>query len=82
MQCSWSKIGYRWKYWTQRGFYSSQDTKTPMINATISVTMNIVLNVILSKFMCIGGLALATSISAYIRSQPYYRFCDQSDIVA
>jgi putative peptidoglycan lipid II flippase len=47
-----------------RAFYSMQDTKTPMINAAISVVMNIVLNIILSRYMGIGGLALATSISA------------------
>ena len=45
-------------------FYSLQDTKTPMINATLAVLINIVLNIILSKFLGIGGLALATSISA------------------
>ena len=47
-----------------RAFYSLQDTKTPMINATIAVAINIVLNFILSKYLGIGGLALATSISA------------------
>lgn len=47
-----------------RAFYALQDTKTPTINAAIAVVLNIILNVILSKFMGIGGLALATSISA------------------
>jgi putative peptidoglycan lipid II flippase len=47
-----------------RAFYSLQDTKTPMINAAIAVTINIILNIILSKLMGLGGLALATSISA------------------
>jgi len=46
-----------------RAFYSLQDTKTPVINAAISMFMNIVLNIILSYFMGIGGLALASSIS-------------------
>ncbi|NMA67037.1 MAG: murein biosynthesis integral membrane protein MurJ [Clostridiaceae bacterium] len=49
-----------------RAFYALQDTKTPMINATIGVVINIVLNFILSKYMGIGGLALATSISAIV----------------
>ncbi|NLJ89549.1 MAG: murein biosynthesis integral membrane protein MurJ [Clostridiales bacterium] len=49
-----------------RAFYALQDTKTPMINATIAVVLNIVLNIILSKFLGIGGLALATSISAIV----------------
>lgn len=47
-------------------FYSMSDTKTPMINAAISMILNIALNLILSKFMGINGLALATSISAIL----------------
>lgn len=47
-----------------RAFYSLQDTKTPMVNGAIAMVMNIILNIILSKFLGIGGLALATSISA------------------
>ena len=49
-----------------RAFYSLQDTRTPMINATIAVVINIVLNIVLSRFLGIGGLALATSISGII----------------
>ena len=49
-----------------RAFYSMQDTRTPAVNAAIAVVINIILNIILSKFMGIGGLALATSISAII----------------
>lgn len=56
--------GFGFREVLARGFYSIQDTKTPMINATIGVFLNIVLNIILSRFMGIGGLALATSISA------------------
>lgn len=51
-----------------RAFYSLQDTKTPVINATIGVVLNIVLNIILSRYMGIGGLALATSIAAIFTS--------------
>lgn len=47
-----------------RGFYSLQDTKTPMINAAIGMLVNIALNIILSSYMGVGGLALATSIAA------------------
>lgn len=47
-----------------RPFYALQDTITPMINAAIGMCLNIILNIILSKFLGIGGLALATSISA------------------
>ncbi|MEG0775047.1 murein biosynthesis integral membrane protein MurJ [Clostridium sp.] len=47
-----------------RAFYSMQDTKTPMKNASIALILNIVLNVLLSKVMGISGVALANSISA------------------
>lgn len=49
-----------------RIFYSYKDTKTPTINAIIGVALNIVLNLILSRYLGIGGLALATSISAMV----------------
>jgi putative peptidoglycan lipid II flippase len=57
-------IGFGLREILSRTFYSLQDTKTPMINAAIAMTINIILNIILSKFLGIGGLALATSISA------------------
>lgn len=47
-----------------RGFYSMQDTKTPMINAAVGMMVNILLNIVLSRYMGVGGLALATSIAA------------------
>lgn len=49
-----------------KAFYSLEDTKTPMINSSIAVVLNIILNIVLSRFMGIGGLALATSISALV----------------
>ena len=60
---------YRYDWiWYQRNTIKSllfiTRYKTPMINAVISMLMNIVLNIILSRYMGIGGLALATSISA------------------
>ncbi|WP_342480556.1 murein biosynthesis integral membrane protein MurJ [Paenibacillus sp. FSL L8-0340] len=57
-------IGFGLREVLSRVFYSMQDTKTPMINAAIGLGLNIILNIILSKFLGIGGLALATSISA------------------
>lgn len=57
-------VGFGLREVLSRGFYSLQDTKTPMVNAFIAMLMNIVLNIILSQFIGIGGLALATSISA------------------
>lgn len=49
-----------------RIYYAFGDTKTPTINAIIGVVFNIGLNILLSKYLGIGGLALATSISALI----------------
>ncbi len=57
-------IGFGLRDILSRAFYSLQDTKTPMINGVLGVITNIILNLVLSKFMGIGGLALATSISA------------------
>ncbi|MBR8734774.1 Lipid II flippase MurJ [Fusobacterium necrophorum] len=44
-------------------FYALKDTKTPLINAIIGVLLNIFLNLILSKYLGLPGIALATSIS-------------------
>lgn len=49
-----------------RAFYSMQDTKIPVRNAAIGMILDIILNVILSRYLGIGGLALATSIAATI----------------
>jgi len=57
-------LGFGLREVLARGFYSIQDTKTPMINAAIGMILNIILNILLSKILGIGGLALATSISA------------------
>jgi len=47
-------------------FYSLQDTRTPIFNSVIAVLLNISLNVILIRYMAIGGVALATSLSAVV----------------
>jgi putative peptidoglycan lipid II flippase len=57
-------VGFGLREVLSRAFYSLQDTKTPMINAAIAVVLNIILNIVLSRYLGIGGLALATSISA------------------
>lgn len=57
-------LAYGLKDILSKGFYSLQDTKTPVRNATISVIINIFLSLILTKIIGIGGLALASSISA------------------
>lgn len=61
-------LGFGYRDVLVRGFYALQDTKTPMINAAIGVVINIVLNIVLSQLIGIGGLALATSISATVTS--------------
>ena len=61
-------IGYAIREILNRTFYSLQDSKTPMYNASLAVVLNIVLNIILSSFIGLKGLALATSISALICS--------------
>jgi putative peptidoglycan lipid II flippase len=45
------------------GFYSLQDTKTPMKIGAIALAVNLVLNLILMGPLKEGGLALATSIA-------------------
>lgn len=59
-------IGFGLRHLLSRSFYALQDTKTPMINAAIGMILNIILNLILSKYIGLGGLALATSISALV----------------
>lgn len=46
-----------------RVFYSLQDTKSPVIIATLGLGLNVFFNLILIKYMAHAGLALATSIS-------------------
>lgn len=59
-------IGFGIRNVLDHSFYSLKDTKTPMINGTIVVGINIILNLIFVRTMGLGGLALATSISAII----------------
>jgi putative peptidoglycan lipid II flippase len=57
-------IGFGLREIISRVFYAMNDTRTPMINASIGMFLNIILNIILSRYLGIGGIALATSISA------------------
>lgn len=57
-------VGFGLREVILRVFYSMKNSKIATINATIGVVLNIVLNIILSRYLGIGGLALATSISA------------------
>ena len=57
-------IGVSFRVILTRAFYALRDVKTPVVNATIAVIINVVLNFYLSKYMGIGGLALASSIAS------------------
>lgn len=59
-------IAYAYRDLISRVFYSYNDTRTPVINASIGVAINVTLDIILSRYYGIVGLALATSISAFI----------------
>jgi len=48
-------------------FYAQKNTKTPVKISAFIVALNIILNIILMQWLQHGGLALATSISAYVQ---------------
>ena len=56
------------------GFFSKQDTKTPVKIAVVAMLANIVLNLLLVFPLAHAGLALATSLSACINAALLYRF--------
>ena len=43
--------------------YAYQDTLTPMINSVIGVVFNLITSIILSRYIGVAGIALATSLS-------------------
>ena len=49
-----------------QAFFALQDTKTPVKIAAVALVANIILNLLFIKPLKIGGLALATSLSAII----------------
>lgn len=51
-----------------KGFLAMQDSKTPMKNSTIGVLCNIVCSILFVRWLGIGGIALGTTVSAYISS--------------
>ncbi|MFC1748690.1 murein biosynthesis integral membrane protein MurJ [Pseudomonadota bacterium] len=55
------------------GFFARQDTKTPVKVGIIAMVANMVLNVVLVFPLAHAGLALATSISAFINAGLLYR---------
>jgi putative peptidoglycan lipid II flippase len=59
-------IGFAVRDVISRAFYSIKDTKTAMLNGSIAVLINIILSTQLVKFLGLGGIALATSVSGII----------------
>jgi putative peptidoglycan lipid II flippase len=55
------------------GYYARQDTRTPVRIAIIAMLSNIALNLVLVIPLKHAGLALATSISAYLNAVLLYR---------
>ncbi len=55
------------------GYYSRQDTKTPVKIGIIAMVSNMVFNVILVFPLAHAGLALATSLSAFVNAGLLYR---------
>lgn len=59
-------VGLSLREITSRFFYAFQDTKIPVINATVGLILNIIFNLIFSRIIGLQGLALATSISSLV----------------
>jgi putative peptidoglycan lipid II flippase len=55
------------------GFYSHQNTRTPVKIAVIAMTANIIFNLTLIGFLQHAGLALATSLAALLNASLLYR---------
>ncbi|MGL5110603.1 MAG: murein biosynthesis integral membrane protein MurJ [Vibrio ordalii] len=55
------------------GYYSRQDTKTPVRYGIIAMISNMVFNALLAWHLSYVGLALATSLSAFINMALLYR---------
>lgn len=47
-------------------YYARKDSRTPTVNMIIGISINIVLNIVLSRLIGLEGLALSSSIAAYI----------------
>lgn len=54
------------------GYYARQDTKTPVKIGIIAMASNMVLNIILMIYLAHIGLALATSLSAFLNAALLY----------
>ena len=62
------------------GFYSRQDTKTPVKIAMVAMVTNIVLNLILVFPLAHAGLALATTLSATLNAGLLFYFLKKQQV--
>lgn len=65
---SFGLIGFAVRNVLSSTFFSMHDTRTPMVTGAIAVAVNVCLALLLSPSLGIGGLALASSISAVVGS--------------
>jgi putative peptidoglycan lipid II flippase len=61
-------------------FFSRQDTRTPVKIAVVAMVSNIILNLLLVTYLGHAGLALATSISAYINAGLLFIWLRKTDL--
>lgn len=61
-------------------YYAFQDTKTPVKILIVVVVMNLLLNVLFIPFFQHGGLALSTSLSAFINTVLLFLFLKKKSI--
>jgi len=71
-------IAFCWIKLFAAACYARKDAKAPMRYAAISVAVNIVLAVILMQFWAYVGLALATSLAAFVNVVLLYRRLTQT----
>lgn len=55
-----------WRDYLARAFYALQDTATPMWTGIAAVGVNVALNLILVRYLAHGGLALGSSLAAFV----------------
>ncbi len=67
-------IAFSLNFFFQRVFFSFKDTKTPLYITIFTVLLNAVGDVLLSKVWGVGGIGLATSISAIMSLFLYLLF--------
>ncbi|MEG0577785.1 MAG: murein biosynthesis integral membrane protein MurJ [Bacilli bacterium] len=51
-----------------KAFYAIGDAKTPMINSCLGVLINVLSSIMLAPILGVGGIAIGTSISAFVTS--------------